>query len=374
MLNTKLLYQILLNPSRGLNLALTDWQNVIFILREGKLLASLYHAAKRDGCYDAYPHFVKRHLYSAYVYANRQAQQIFFEANEFRLLLEQVGITAVFLKGAGYTLRNSLNSYGRVCSDIDVLVNKNDLTAAEAHVKKNRWQSETLNDYDEKYYRDWAHEIPPLIHINRATVVDMHHNLYPPISGRAINIKKFISSRQKMQSGCFVLEPATTVMHSIIHMFANEDSSSWMRDLYDIILLIKENESVEFWKVLMESSQQTDFDFEFEFVCCIKALQHYSNLNIPTDVVSYINDYRLTKLQRWLIQNAILPSIAPEHSLVMSSKIKWAKTIVYFRGHWIKMPFAVLCKHFAFKSFFAIRDQIMGKHHFDPKLPQNPNW
>ncbi|GAA6184225.1 nucleotidyltransferase family protein [Aliiglaciecola sp. NS0011-25] len=372
MLDTKILFQLLLSPRLGLTLTLSQWQNVIFIFRESKLLASLYHVALRDGSFDQYPEFAKRHLGSAQVYAKRQAQQILFEAVEFRLQLEQVGITAVFLKGAGYTLRNSLNSHGRVCSDIDVLVNKKDLSAAEAHLKNNRWQSEVLSDYDEKYYRQWAHEVPPLIHINRATVVDMHHNLYPPISGRTTNIDQFISSRLKTASGCFVLEPATTVMHSIIHLFANEDSSSWIRDLFDITLLIKEYESDDFWTSLIDLSKQTDF--EFEFVCCMHALKFYTDISVPEIANDYIARYKMTKIQVWLMNHAIIPAICPEHDLLLTAKIRWAKKLVYLRGHWIKMPFNVLIKHFAFKSFFAIRDQIMGKHHFDPKLPENPNW
>ncbi|GAB2698506.1 nucleotidyltransferase family protein [Aliiglaciecola aliphaticivorans] len=369
---TKTLYELLLTPKLGLALSTKEWQSVIFILRESKLLASLYYVAKREGCYQDYPDFAKRHLFSAQVYAKRQAQQICFEAVEFRLLLEQVGITAVFLKGAAYTLRKSLNSYGRVCSDIDVLVNKKDLNIAEAHLKQNRWQSEELSDYDEKYYRDWAHEVPPLIHVNRATVVDMHHNLYPPISGRATNISQFISSRQKTQSGCFVLDPATTVMHSIIHMFANEDSSSWMRDLFDIMLLIEEFGDDQFWGSLVDLSNKTDFNFEF--VSCLKALQLYSNKPLPDVANTCLENYKFNKVELWILHQGILPAICPEHDLLLTPKIRWAKKLVYFRGHWIKMPFYVLIKHFAFKSFFAIRDQIMGKHHFDPKLPENPNW
>lgn len=372
MLNTKLLFNLLLHPNKGLTLSLEVWQDTIFVLREAKLLASLYHAAKRNGCYNEYPDFAKRHLFSAQVYAARQAQQIRFESAELLRLFEQIKVEAIFLKGAGYTLRDSLNSQGRVCSDIDVLVKKTDLSKAESHLKANRWQSEQLNDYDEKYYREWAHEVPPLFQINRATVLDMHHNVYLPISGRSPNIDLFLSATQATQNGCLVFSPATSIMHSIIHLFTNEDSSSWLRDLLDITLLIQEYDSPALWQEIIDLGQQTDF--QFEVYSCFKALEHYSDLALPEIAQQFMQCYLPSKGQTWLLKHAILPAFAIEHSSVLTRKIRWAKTIVYYRGHWMKMPLGVLAKHFVIKSFMSIRDQIVGKYHFDPKLPQNPNW
>ncbi|WJG08455.1 nucleotidyltransferase family protein [Aliiglaciecola sp. LCG003] len=372
MIDTRSLFSLLLEPKVGVDYSLSYWQEVIFILREAKVLASLYHSAQRHGCLNQYPEFAQKHLNSAQVYADRQALQINFEASELRLLFEEIDVTAIFLKGAGYTLRDSSNSRGRICSDIDVLVNQQDLAKAEAHLKSRRWKSEPLSDYDEKYYRQWAHEIPPLIHLNRATVVDMHHNLYPPISGRSPDVSSFIASRQKTQNGCFVLDPASTVMHSIIHMFANEDSSSWMRDMLDILLLIEEFGDDAFWLKLLDLSKQTGFNFET--LCCLRSIQYYSEILLPEIAQQFVANFPLSKRQAWLLENAFIPAVAPEHDQVLGRRHKVAKNIVYLRGHWIKMPTSILFKHFVIKLFLSLRDQLVGKHQFDPKLPNNPNW
>lgn len=372
MLSTQSLFNLILQPESGVNLRLTNWEDSLFVLREAKLLATLYHSAKRKGCLNQYPDFAQKHLRSASVYASQQKLQVNFEAAELRELFEEIGVTALFLKGAGYALRDSLNSEGRICSDLDILVDKADLNNAEAHLRDNLWLPEALDEYDEKYYREWAHEIPPMMHLNRGTVIDMHHNLYLPISGRALDVTPFFTSREKTQSGCFVLEPSATVMHSIIHMFANEDSSSWMRDLVDITMLIQEYENDVFWEKLLKLAKQTKF--EFEFVSCLYALIHYTDMQLPKEIQAYIITYPLTRLQKWLIHNAIIPAIAPEHEKTLSGKHRLAKQIVYFRGHWIKMPAFVLFKHFVLKSFFAIRDQVVGKNHFDQEQPKNPDW
>ncbi|WP_297822971.1 nucleotidyltransferase family protein [uncultured Paraglaciecola sp.] len=184
---------VLLEPKRGLRFDLDTWQSVILVLREEKLLATLYHLALETAVFEHYPEFAQRHLYSASIYARRQSKQIFYEALLLQELLEKNGVTPIFLKGANYTLRSSRNSQGRICSDIDVLVKVEELDSCESLLLSQNWHSEKLTQYDEQYYRQWAHEIPPLIHPFRGTVLDVHHNLYLPISGRSPKIELFIN-------------------------------------------------------------------------------------------------------------------------------------------------------------------------------------
>lgn len=372
LINTLDLFKLMLEPKTGLNLSLKQWQEAVFILREAKVLGSLYHSAVKHECFSQYPSEVQRHLFSAHVYAKRQADQIEYEAKELNQLFQQVDVQAIFLKGAAYTLRGSFNGLGRVCSDLDVLVDKSDLAKAEAHLKSNRWRSESLNDYDEKYYREWAHEIPPLFQINRATVVDMHHNIYPPISGRAPSVETFFDSKQLTETGCFVLDPACTILHSLVHMFTNEDSSSWMRDLLDICLLIEEFGDQDCWTKLIELAIETKFTSEL--ASCITVISYYSKIDIPQQAKDFVSNQKLGFTDKFLMNTIFVNAIVPEHEAVNKFKNRMAKQVVYLRGHWQKMPFPILIKHFAIKSFLGLRDKLIGKHHFDPKLPQNPNW
>lgn len=368
------LFHLLLAPETGLRLSAGQWQDTLFILREAKLAASLYCAAQRAKCLAQYPDYVKRHLYSAYIYSVKQAEQIRFEGSELTRALGKVGIAVTFLKGAGYALRKSINSQGRICSDIDVLVAKRDLAAAEACLREKGWRCESLSDYDERYYRQWAHEIPPLIHCNRGTTLDMHHNLYLPISGRGVDVDAFIADRQQLDGGYFVLSPAASIMHSIIHLFTNEDSASWMRDLLDIIWLLEEHGDPSLYAELISLAKSTQY--QFELYCCLKAIQEYTLKPLPATLDNYMQQtsLSLSKVQCWVVEKVILPAFSPEHPLVLTHQQKRAKLLVYVRGHWMKMPLPILIKHFAVKTFLAIRDQLIGKHHFDPKLPENPNW
>ena len=49
---------------------------------------------------------------------------------------------------------------------------------AEA-LQRRGWSMKALDEYDEQYYRQWAHELPPMTHAERETEVDIHHSILP---------------------------------------------------------------------------------------------------------------------------------------------------------------------------------------------------
>ena len=97
----------------------------------------------------------------------------------------------VFLKGAAYIAKNLSCSFGRTFSDIDVLVKKQDLPRIEQTLKFSDWLKTEIDDYDEKYYRTWMHEIPPLQHVHRGTILDVHHNILPSTNKNTPDANKF---------------------------------------------------------------------------------------------------------------------------------------------------------------------------------------
>lgn len=370
-IDTRQLFRLLCQPALARELSLAEWQQVIFILREAKLLASFCISAERQEQLQHFPAYAKRHLISAKVYANRQAQQVRFECAELHKLLAAEGIEVVFLKGAAYTLANTTNFEGRICSDLDVLVKKPQLDAAEALLQANSWRSSILTDYDERYYREWAHEIPPLAHMHRGTVLDLHHNLYLPISGRAADMKLFFAQLSCTVEGYSVLAKPAMVLHSIIHLFTNEDTSSAMRDLWDLYLLLPQHNDDAFWQQLTELACKTGFNTEL--LDCLAVLQYYFAIDYVVSSNGIVSATDIKKHRFW--RASVLPNaMVPEHSSILTLRHKLAKQLVYLHGHWIKMPATVLVTHLMLKSWLGLRDKVFGKYHFDPKLPPNQHW
>lgn len=362
-LSQDLIPAVLLDPSSAIGWTIPVWESAILILREEKLLATLYHLSIQQGVYSDHPEFVQRHLFSASVYAERQAKQIFYEATVLTKLLKKSGITPIYLKGANYALRHSNNSRGRICSDIDVLVKKDQINQAEALLIEQNWQSETLTEYDQKYYREWAHEIPPLMHPFRGTVLDVHHNLYLPISGRSPDIELFLSDLDYTADDLALLKIPQTVLHSIIHLFMNEDFSNGLRDLFDIYGLIKQYANEHFWDELFALAQQTGFLVELQY--CLVALKVIFQYETPSSIKNKLETYPLSGIQKLWAEHLFINAILPQHPLVVQRKQKICASLAYFRGHWVKMPKTVLAKHFIVKTYKQLLDQVLGKHQLD---------
>lgn len=354
------LSNFLRSPSLLSRLTLSEWADLILILRESKLLATLYHILLRNNLFEQQDEYVKRHLNGAFVHADRQKSQVIYESLLLTELLNTIDVKPIFLKGANYTLRNSINSHGRIISDIDILVQKSQLVEVEALLKRNLWQSETLSDYDEKFYRKWAHEIPPLVHILRSTVLDVHHNLYMPISGRALNIELFELNSEFIEEKYRVLSRADSVLHSILHLFLNEDFTNSFRDLFDIYCLINEYGDEEFWQRLTWISSETNSDRELYY--CITLLRQLFDYSVPENVYQNLKAEHENSFSRIFVGFILINALTPQHELLNNAKNRFARFVVFIRGHWIKMPLNILIFHLFVKSYKGLVNTLFGKH------------
>ena len=81
------------------------------------------------------------------------------------------------------SLRNGLAgrpaASGRVFADVDILIAQPLLGEAESLLTLQGWMSDKLDAYDQRYYRQWMHELPPLQHMRRSSVIDVHHAILP---------------------------------------------------------------------------------------------------------------------------------------------------------------------------------------------------
>jgi len=352
------LSQSILFPQRAAHFSLEQWQEWLFMLRHANLLASFYWQAEKHQCIESYPEQVQRHLFSARNYQQRQQQQVLYEVSEIKRILVASGIECVFLKGANYILRQCSTAKGRILSDIDILVKQGELLEAEKMFKLNNWQLKKVSDYDEQYYRKWAHEIPPLRHPLRGTVVDMHHNLYLPISGRAPKIELFWQHTEQLDDGSIVLNAPASLLHSIIHLLMNEDFTNAYRDMLDIHLLIADYQSTDFWQNLTELAKQTGFQDELSMALVLRARLFRGD--VPRELTNEVQTFAAKPSNRLLL-NVYQHAITPNHTLLTTWRSATARSVAYVRGHWLKMPIHVLCKHFSVKLWLAFLQHILGK-------------
>ena len=362
-----LLLELFKEPSLALVIEESEWVSVIRCLRHQQLLARYSYLFKNAGIFQKLPNYVKHHLRNSEILADKQYYQVPAEAESICKLLEKRGIKPIFLKGAAYALQiDNIAGIGRTFSDLDILVPKERIEEVERCLSLFGYLPEPLTTYDQHYYRNWTHEIPPLRHHSRGTVLDVHHNLIPPISGRAPEIKYFWQQVKVTEQGFQVLSPAAMALHSLIHLFFNEDFKNGFRDLTDLHLLFSQFVDPD-WEVLMDLAAKTGFMFELMLTC-----RYTSGLlatSIPSWVMQKTELYKPHGWRIYLLDFIFLRVLSPQHPMFQSRLDQLAAFFALIRGHWLKMPILILLRHLSVKAFCAIRDALFGKHQFSPKRP-----
>lgn len=347
-----------------------EWEYLIRVARSSGVLpriAVLLLAAAEKGEITL-TDYALNHFIAAKRHGDLLAQQVRFETQELvNILHDKKYGNLVFLKGAAYILAGNKAGFGRIFSDIDLLVPSSLIGDVERKLQSYGWFSEHHNEYDQQYYRQWAHEIPPLRHSARATVLDVHHNIVPLISGKAPKIDLFTRNCVNLYSNANVLCPAAMVLHSAVHLFYQEEYGHGFRDLSDLHLMFVEfADDPQFRQDLIQLAVDTKFTAELALTC--RYLHKVFNTPMPTkmlpDMQSFLPNIAKLALLDWIFLRVLLP----HHSLCKPSGLSLANSLALLRGHWIKMPLFVLLKHTACKVYKGMMNLLAGRGvHVDNK-------
>lgn len=167
------------DPARAPSVEPGTWHQVLRAGRAMSLLARLAARFHDAGVIDALAPQVQRHLQAALAVAHQHERIIRWEVNRLRRATWQLDVPVVLLKGAAYVMAELPPGRGRLVSDVDVLV-PGDRIAQVERALLDAGFVHTIDDvYDQRYYRRWMHEIPPLQHRRRGTSVDVHHTILP---------------------------------------------------------------------------------------------------------------------------------------------------------------------------------------------------
>ncbi|MFT5839052.1 MAG: hypothetical protein ACI9UT_001554 [Flavobacteriales bacterium] len=342
------------------------WQQLVLILRHQQLLACYSAMFKQAGIFEQLPTQTQRHFLNADVLAENHKKQVLFEASELKRELGDKQQYLIFLKGAGYTLSGAQVGDTRIYNDIDILADKKSIDVIEKRLCLLGWLSEELTEHDEKYYRKWAHEIPPLRHGKRGTIVDVHHNIVPIISGRHVDADKFASNSVSTPDGFQILSFSAMTLHSLIHLFFNEDVEKGYRDLIDIHTLMTANNHKEFWLPLITLAKQTGFELELFLAC------RYVQKTFQTDIPDFVQD-KISEFCPWNIKFLDFmydKTLKPNHPLCRPRFFSVAEFMILIRGHFQKMPLHILIYHLLCKSGISLIQSLFGKHVFTKELDQ----
>jgi len=324
------------------------WDELIRRGREADLLGTLAHRlASADRLGDV-PRAPRMHLESAQVVCAAQHRAVAREVREIAAVLAHLPAPVILLKGAAYLIAGLPPAEGRLFSDVDILVPKRLLPEVESSLMLSGFATTHHHPHDQRYYRRWMHELPPMQHIKRMTVLDVHHAILPETARAHPDTAALFRAAVPVPgwTGVSVLAPADMVLHSAAHLFHNEEFSHGLRDLVDIDLLLRHfGADAGFWTVLVARARQMDLGRALHYA--VRWGRRLLGTPVPAPVRRDVADSApgaiTSTMMDALLGNALRPTLG-------SRSTRMARRLLYLRGHWLKMPMPLLAWHLTAKA------------------------
>lgn len=343
-----LLSTILRTPARALSLSLQEWDLLVRQARAAKLLAYLGIKFKSLKQFDEIPEQAKKHLNSAQVMAEHQNRSMRFELGKLEEAFSGKPTKPIILKGAAYLAAELPNSLGRTFSDIDLLVPEAQIPLAEKTLAIHGWQPVASDDYDDHYYRAWMHELPPMKHMIRGTVIDLHHAILPRTARFKMNTSALTDSPQSCNNytNLNVFSPEDMFIHSATHLFTDGELNSGLRDLVDLQSLIEQFFNTDDqWSDFVQRA--LDLRLEFFVFFGLRYSKKILGCDVPEKVFEAlaVNGRLSNRILIMLADACYLRALLPLHPSTSGPLVSLARFTIYLRAHWLRMPLKLLIPH-----------------------------
>lgn len=237
-MSAALLVRALRDPASVAGLDASGWNGLIAAARAERLIGTL--AFRLDGV--AVPPALTPILSDARLDAAREARQALWEADRAAQALGALDVRVVLLKGTAYAAAGLKAGEGRFIGDLDILVPVEAMAAVEQALIAAGWEWVKDDPYDDAYYRQWMHELPPMIHATRDRMIDVHHTILPLTARQTPDAVAMIADAVPVEDGLFVLSPEDRVVHAVAHMLADGDLQGGLRNLWDIHHLLADTD------------------------------------------------------------------------------------------------------------------------------------
>lgn len=351
-----LLLQVLRQPQRLSGLSLGDWDLLLRQAGSARLVTALRVLLAENGMLDKVPRQARNHLDWSHMLAERHRRAVHWEVEQIRRALRGLALRPILLKGGAYAIAGLPPANGRLFSDIDILVPKDRLNEVEAALMMHGWVGTHTDAYDQRYYREWMHELPPMQNIRRDTLIDVHHAILPETARARPDPGKLRAAAQPIDGDkdFLALAPADMVLHSATHLFYGEFEHG-LRDLVDLDRLLRHfGAGSAFWDGLAVRARELQLGRPLFYA--LRMAQRLLGTPVPDQVLA--DSARdapapaMLALMDWLFGHALLPG----HPSCRRRGSATARLALYIRANWLRMPPLLLARHLCHKAFVSPKD------------------
>lgn len=373
--SSSLLLRILVRPEEAGSLTLAEWDLLIRQGRSIDMLARLYVKLRdarscsmqkdKGSLLDQLPEQPIRHLRWAYRLTQSHRIAIRREVEGLEEALAPLQIPVVVLKGAAYSYGDLAPADGRLFSDIDILLPERVLPEAETLLERHGWLSTHLDAYDQQYYRRWMHELPPLMHGQRQTELDVHHAILPKTARVRPSSELLLAEIVPLhpELNLYRLSNPDLVLHSATHLFFDGEMQHGLRDLEDIDGLLRSYcKSDADWLLLLDRSRQLELTYPLYYA--LSYCTRWFETPVPDHILRSAR--RLTgssRMKRSVMSWLFDRGLQPDHVTCRDRWTGFARWVLYVRSHYLKMPLHLLLPHLMYKGFLGPLLQRLRERH-----------
>lgn len=336
------------------SMGLADWDLLIRQARRANLLARLCVLLEERGLLDAIPPAPRNHLLSTRTLADKQAQAVRWEVDCIHRSLAKTGVPVIVLKGAAYVLAGLPFARGRLFADVDIMVPRERIDEVEKALMLSGWATTHLDAYDQRYYRQWMHELPPLKHVIRRTVLDVHHAILPDTARLHPDAAKLLDAALPLNEAgdLKVLAPTDMVLHSATHLFHEGEFENGLRDIVDLDGLLRHfGAGADFWPRLAERARELDLVRPLFYG--LRYTKRLLGTPIPEFMPAAAGKGRPPGVMPLLMDALFSRALAPQHPSCDDWFSATARWLLYIRSHYLRMPVHLLIPHLIRKAFRA---------------------
>ncbi|MBK9469980.1 MAG: nucleotidyltransferase family protein [Gammaproteobacteria bacterium] len=358
----QLLLRALRAPCELPTLPREDWELLLRVARRTRLLGRIESDLAQAGLLEHIPAQAANHLRAARNVVVHRQTLVAWEVNRVQWALQALDVPLVILKGAAYVLAGLPAARGRLFADLDLLVPLAQIEAVEQALVAHGWLRMQIDPYDDRYYRVWMHEIPPLRHRERKTEIDLHHTILPRTSRLKPDPALLLAAARPLEDPRLrVLAPADMVLHSLVHLFLEGDPVEGLRlrDLVDVRDLLDHfGQEPGFWASLVPRARELDLQRPLYYG--LRFARSILGADIPAAATSGAEHGAPTAPVRWLMDWLVPLAMLPEHPDYPRRSAAVARWLLYARSHWLRMPPLMLVRHLGYKAWLRLRGVRKG--------------
>lgn len=292
--------------------------------------------------------------------SGESTRALLWELNRIRRAFSGYDLPVIALKGAAYAASRLPLAVGRPSADVDILVPHDRLEDATAALLEQGWEFLPLDAYDERYYREWMHELPPMYHQEREMALDVHHTILPrtgrvqPDANRLL-----VRAIPSAEADVLTLCPSHVALHAAAHLFQDGEVAGSLRDVVDIDALLRHFAATDgFWDDFAAEAEALGLERSAYYA--VTASIRLFQTPVPDDVRRHVTGWGPGPVVDAMMARLIDATLTRGQDT--SAAAEWA---LYLRSHWLRMPPLLLIRHLAVKSARALK--IGGNRGADPR-------